>query len=804
MAVYPFMVRFIGSTVLVSVLVIHTPAAAQSDGRAAQIVVDADTNQILYEYNAQASRRPASITKVMTLYLLFDALKKGNITWDERISFSRNATNQPPTKLFVSVGNSIPVQTAVEALVLRSANDVATAVAERLGGSEPNFARMMTDKARELGMSSTIFRNASGLPNATQRTTAEDLARLAIAIHRDFPDQYHWFSAQQMTWNGQTIGGHNHLMARMTGMDGLKTGYTNASGFNLAATTQRSGRRIVTVVLGGANRFQRDDLVEALTESAYRDLGIGGPQFATNATVYDINFRDTRDAADAAALVMDLPARRVTTGGNATFAMIRSGRQLSFERGAPTFQVADMTQPNRSGLFSTMPAQREDLEIGATDEAETEAPRGAAAPVPVRVVAQQLRRVPVPAPVPVRVVVAGPAVTPPSVPLRRTIQPDFAAPRFGAAPVSRSVFMAENPQISPSTIDASSRNASNSDLRGAFSGVTPNTAPDTAPLQNTQLASIDSMLTPPKTSQAATPDLPIATETEQARMAANVAPVQVTEIGAARVGNETAASSATGAASTLMAEMARQDAAALASTPAPTDTSERRGNTTLNGSINLAEYTGSSPTQTNNEAASVVTAPAPVQMAELEPNVVARAQQAQAAATAREQIRINEAEAIEIARRDAARAQAAATARAVADRQATELRAERQLAETRLRAQKEKDARDAVLAERTAAQDRAVAAREEESRQADATRARNARGNAIVQVGAFKDKADANAAIAQFARFFPSFAQREVTSVSRRDGIWYRARFAGLGVAAAGEACRLVSGRGGVCAIVGD
>jgi D-alanyl-D-alanine carboxypeptidase len=245
MATRPFLLAMIGSTAFVSVLSLQTPAFAQVGTREAQIVVDAQTNEILYEKNAQASRRPASITKVMTLYLLFDALKRGSITWDDQIIFSRNAANQPPTKLFVGAGNSIPVQIAVEALILRSANDVATAVAEKLGGSEANFATMMTAKARELGMANTTFRNASGLPNATQRTTAEDLARLAIAIHRDFPDQYHWFAVQEMSWNGQRITGHNHLLGKVPGMDGLKTGYTEASGFNLAATTQRNGRRVV-------------------------------------------------------------------------------------------------------------------------------------------------------------------------------------------------------------------------------------------------------------------------------------------------------------------------------------------------------------------------------------------------------------------------------------------------------------------------------------------------------------------------------------------------------------------------------
>jgi D-alanyl-D-alanine carboxypeptidase len=884
MAVRPFMVGLISSTVLVSTLTLSGPAFAQADGRSAQIVVDADTNAILYENNAQASRRPASITKVMTLYLLFDALKKGNISWDDRINFSRNAANQPPTKLFVGAGNSISVQTAVEALVLRSANDVATAVAERLGGSETNFARMMTDKARELGMSSTTFRNASGLPNATQRTTAEDLARLAIAIHRDFPDQYHWFSAQSMTWNGQTIAGHNHLMKRMPGMDGLKTGYTSASGFNLAATTQRSGRRIVTVVLGGANRFQRDDLVEALTESAYRELGVGGPQFAANATAYDINFRDTRDAADAAALIMDLPARRITTGGSTTIAMARTGRTLGFERGAPTFQVADMTRATspRSGSVRVMPALRDEAEGGATDEEESEAvgttvtasaipvpvpvrtatnvpqrnPRLPPMPVPVRVVTPT----PVPVPVPVRVVTPvptpvpnptatpvpmqmasatiAPVTVPVSVPTPTTVPvivpsaaPASSVPLRSAIEVAETSEVPKSVQVSqvevtsappPSTsATQTSEIPGSGGLRGSVEGVaaTPATleataAPAPVPVV-VQVAASDPMLTPPV---AATPTQEIAVaeiakpaqvqvaeaapvtappgEAALAQATSTPADAEVQVAAVTQAFAPTSSAAVPEAAPTQMAELAQKDAAALATaSPASSE---------LNGSINLAENTAAIAPSAESSAPAQAAEAAPVQMAAIETDAVAKAQELQAQATAREQARMAEAQAVENARREAARVQAAAAARALAERQANDRRAERQLAEARLKAQKEKDAKEALLAQRQATEERAIAARDEERRQAEATRARNARGNAVVQVGAFKDRADANAAIARFSRFFPSFSNGEVSTVSRRDGVWYRARFGGLGAIAAREACNLVSGRGGVCAIVGD
>jgi D-alanyl-D-alanine carboxypeptidase len=802
MVVRPLMSGFVGGTALLLVLAVQSPAYAQADGRSAQIVVDAETNEVLYENNAQASRRPASITKVMTLYLLFDALKRGSITWDERIVFSRNASNQPPTKLFVSAGNSIPVQTAVEALVLRSANDVATAVAERLGGSESNFAQMMTNKARELGMSSTTFRNASGLPNATQRTTAEDLARLAIAIHRDFPDQYHWFSAQQMSWNGQTITGHNHLMGRMPGMDGLKTGYTSASGFNLAATTQRDGRRIVTVVLGGANRFVRDDLVEALTESAFRELGIGGTQFAANTSAYDVNFRDSRDAADAAALFMDLPARRITTGGATTIAMSRSGRRLGFARGAPTFQVADMTRPAPTLARSTInrsasAAPQEESDTGATDEGESDVtrpiPNSAPVPVPFRVAiapsaaSTPARKPPGAATVPTRVPVvfpnsAQPVRPEPAItPLRQLAQTESTIPV--PVPTLRGSLETETPAS-----------------RGEPSEAAP---PQAVP---TQMAASE----PEKVIQAATSETTVAEASMPNTIGADttnstVMPQQTETKQVAQTGAEVTQESAQPESKPLtqMAELAKQDAASLASNAQTSATPQP--NTELNGSINLAEAT-SAPAIGQSETTSSATQSseaAPVQMASLESDAVAQAQRRQAEANEREQIRIAEAQAIEDTRREAARVQAAAAARVLAERQANERRAERQLAEARAKALKEKEVRDLALAERQAAQERAVAAREEERRQAEATRARNARGTAIVQVGAFKDKKDANAAIAQFSRFFPSFAQTEVSSVSRRDGVWYRARFAGLGALAASEACRLVSGRGGACEIVG-
>ena len=370
MASHVFSLRLLTASSLVAVVSLaSTSAVAQANQRFAQIVVDADTHEVIFEENAQALRRPASITKVMTLYLLFDALQSGKLSWNDQIVFSRYASGQAPTKLGIAPGNSISVQTAVEALVVRSANDVAAAVAETLGGSEANFAVMMTAKARDLGMANTTFANASGLPSDRQLTTAEDLARLAIAIRRDFPDQYHWFSTPQMVFNGKVSKNHNHLMARMEGMDGLKTGFTRSSGFNLAATTERNGRRIVTVVLGGRTRFSRDDFVELLTESAFKELGTGANLVADQATPYQFTFKDPRDGADAEALVMSIAGKALQPTGATNLALVRTERTRGFDQGRPSVLMADATaRLNQSSRLATGGVQTASLDPSHGDD----------------------------------------------------------------------------------------------------------------------------------------------------------------------------------------------------------------------------------------------------------------------------------------------------------------------------------------------------------------------------------------------------------------------------------------------------
>jgi D-alanyl-D-alanine carboxypeptidase len=237
---------------------------SQSHTKYAAIVMDAKTGEILYDKRADAPRYPASITKVMTLYLTFEALASGRIKLDDPVVFSPRAAAQSPTKLGVRAGQSITVSEAMPAMAIKSANDVAVAMAEKLGGTEQRFAALMTLRAQELGMHDTHFANASGLPDSRQLSTARDIAILSRAVMRDYPQYYKLFSQRSMTFRGVTLNNHNRLLERMPGVDGLKTGYTNASGFNLAVSAVRDNRRLIAVVLGGPTTAIRDQNAEDL------------------------------------------------------------------------------------------------------------------------------------------------------------------------------------------------------------------------------------------------------------------------------------------------------------------------------------------------------------------------------------------------------------------------------------------------------------------------------------------------------------------------------------------------------------
>jgi D-alanyl-D-alanine carboxypeptidase (penicillin-binding protein 5/6) len=249
-----------------------------SEPRYAAIVIDAASGDILYQERADSPRYPASITKIMTLYLAFEALSTGRLHEDDLITVSPLAASQAPTKLGLRPGETITVEDAMHAIAVKSANDMAVALAEKIGGSEDRFAAMMTLKARELGMSHTRYVNANGLPDSRQVTTARDIATLCLAVLRDYPQYYHYFGTEEFTYRGVTMANHNHLLGHMDGVDGFKTGYTNAAGYNLAASAVRDGHRIIAVELGGASGASRNANVANLLETAFdvehrRDLG---------------------------------------------------------------------------------------------------------------------------------------------------------------------------------------------------------------------------------------------------------------------------------------------------------------------------------------------------------------------------------------------------------------------------------------------------------------------------------------------------------------------------------------------------
>jgi len=236
----------------------------------ASMVIDGNSGAVLEESNPDASRHPASLTKVMTLYLLFERLEAGKIRLDTPLKVSEHASEQDPTKLGLKPGQTIAVEDAIKAVVTKSANDAAVVIAENLGGSEEAFATQMTQKAHALGMSRTTYVNASGLPDDDQITTARDQALLGRAIQDRFPRLYRFFSTTSFVFHGRTIRGHNHLLGSVTGVDGIKTGYTRASGFNLITSVHRDGRFIVGVVLGGRSAFERDAHMRALIDGNIR------------------------------------------------------------------------------------------------------------------------------------------------------------------------------------------------------------------------------------------------------------------------------------------------------------------------------------------------------------------------------------------------------------------------------------------------------------------------------------------------------------------------------------------------------
>ncbi len=268
------------------------------------IIVDAATGEVLMARQADSIRHPASLTKIMTLYMVFDALERGELRMNDRITISKHAASMSPSKMGIPVGQSISVEDAIKSIVTKSANDVSAAVGERLGGTERMFCVKMTRKAHELGMSRTTFRNASGLPDPQQVTTARDMAKLAMAMLRDYPQYYHYFGIRNFEYKGTVIGNHNRLLGEYPGLDGIKTGYINASGFNLVASAKQNGRRLVGVVFGGQTWRSRNNNMVQLLDAGFAELGRrrqNGTQVAASNTVLPIPLPNAVDEAAAIA-----------------------------------------------------------------------------------------------------------------------------------------------------------------------------------------------------------------------------------------------------------------------------------------------------------------------------------------------------------------------------------------------------------------------------------------------------------------------------------------------------------------------
>jgi D-alanyl-D-alanine carboxypeptidase len=259
--------KAVGVCAISMAILSQSTVLASADSNDAAFVIDANNGKVLYSSDADALRYPASLTKMMTLYMLFEAMHSGRVTRDTSMKVSSYAAARPPTKLRLKVGSTLKVEEAILGLVTLSANDASVVIAEHLAGSEARFAAQMTAKARQLGMSRTTFRNANGLPNSEQTTTARDMATLGIALREHFPREFGYFKTKSFNFRGRTINGHNRLVGRIEGVDGIKTGYINASGYNLVSSLLRDNKKIVGVVMGGRTGAARDkQMADLLTK----------------------------------------------------------------------------------------------------------------------------------------------------------------------------------------------------------------------------------------------------------------------------------------------------------------------------------------------------------------------------------------------------------------------------------------------------------------------------------------------------------------------------------------------------------
>jgi D-alanyl-D-alanine carboxypeptidase len=308
------------------------------------IIVDGNSGATLSANNPDASRHPASLTKIMTLYLLFERLDAGKMKLDAEMEVSEHAAEQAPTKLGLRPGQTIRVEDAIKGLVTRSANDAAVVIAEAIAGDEDDFAKLMTRKARTLGMTKTVYRNASGLPDDDQVTTARDQSTLGRAIQDRFPRYYRYFSTEAFNYHGQSIRNHNHLLGSVEGVDGIKTGYTRASGFNLVTSMRRGNRHLVGVVLGGRSGGSRDAIMRSL-------LAENLEKAATKRTVAAITERNAPDANADAAEAESRPTQTVQAQG-----AVQGAVQVASGSAEPTAAPARSATPASRSIFAAATA----------------------------------------------------------------------------------------------------------------------------------------------------------------------------------------------------------------------------------------------------------------------------------------------------------------------------------------------------------------------------------------------------------------------------------------------------------------
>ena len=480
----------------------------------ADIVVDANSGTVLHSTNPDAQRHPASLTKIMTLYLLFEQLEAGKLKLDSPLQVSKEAAGQMPTKLGLKPGSTLAVEDAIKGMVTRSANDAAVVVAEAIAGDEDAFAKLMTRKAQALGMSRTIYKNASGLPDSGQITTARDQSTLGRAVQERFPRYYKYFSIRTFVFRGQSIGNHNHLLGRVEGVDGIKTGYVNASGFNLVTSVHRGNRYLVAVVMGGSSAGSRDAKMRDLISDKIAQASVkrtapmvaeGSPPpearpepkavakvetapepkvaakveakpepkvaAKTEAAKTEAKPEPKAEARFAVASAVSLPVR-LNSAPAAQADPAATTRTDSMAAAAQPRTAAGSTDPIRPVLVKTLSvkagttASLAPMQVSATAPTEP-APVRAAAPVAASAPVVAVKPEPAPQPAPVVVAAAkpepAPAPFPPPIaakieaPLPALVtasKPDVPAPALSFAPIAAKAEPAAAPVAAPARVAA--------------------------------------------------------------------------------------------------------------------------------------------------------------------------------------------------------------------------------------------------------------------------------------------------------------------------------------------------------------